>query len=148
MWAGLKVMVSSPALLEFFRDLREEKTDSAVCSQNKHSTLPHHKASAAAQRWVGLSRCDGERFPDLVFSAQMVSPKTQCVPRAGNVPFRMVHRCATTSEISWGDRTPGASSVWAWVTLSQSLPHSWHLYCLTGTPSAMAWPFEGSSLHV
>lgn len=71
MWAGLKVMVSSPALLEIFRDLREEKTDSAVCSQNKHSTLPHHKTLAAAQRWVGLSRCDGERVPDLVFSAQM-----------------------------------------------------------------------------
>lgn len=73
-WPGLKVTVSSLALPECFRDLRGEKTDSAVCSQNKQSTLPHHKTTpAAAQRWVGPPRCDQERFPGLSPSAQIGS---------------------------------------------------------------------------
>lgn len=129
MWAGLKVMVSSFALPEFFRDLREEKTDSAVCSQNKQSTLPHHKTSpAAARRRVGPSKCDQGRVPGLPLSAQMVPPKTWC-PWAREGPI-IINEAGVTA---WS----GASSVWALDgIMSINVPTAGIFTAITGQPDS------------
>lgn len=128
-WAGLKVMVSSFALPEFFRDLREEKTDSAVCSQNKQSTLPHHKTSpAAARRRVGPSKCDQGRVPGLPLSAQMVPPKTWC-PWAREGPI-ITNEAGVTA---WS----GASSVWALDgIMSINVPTAGIFTAITGQPDS------------